>query len=260
MKRLLASQSLTIRGSGVVPTDARLAEQVCTSTLGLLARQFFETFLVPHRTPAGVSEGPAQNDPPTEVTLKTRFRIEMSVERHASAKQAVAELVALRNTLTHQLVELFDLWSEPGCETALAYLTTSCERIGRDLEDLRGWAKAMDEARGEFALALQSGQVGDLVLNELARDGVVDWSRAGIVSCLCEAAQAICFDGWTPLLPAIAYIESRDPDQTPMNYRCRSWPQVIHESKRFDLKYTSEPDDTKVDFYRVRSKRMPASH
>lgn len=68
----------------------------------------------------------------------------------ARNKKSVADLVELRNTLTHYF-ELFDLWSEPGCEKAFEYLTASRERIGQDLEHLRGWAKSMDEARRHLA-------------------------------------------------------------------------------------------------------------
>lgn len=181
----------------------------------------------------------------------------MSPEGYESTKKSVADLVALRNTLTHHFIELFDLWSEPGCEEAFKYLTASCERIGRDLEQLRGWAKSMDEARRHMAELLQSDAAQDFIVDGIAPDGVVDWERAGIVDCLREAAEAISVDGWTPLSAAIAFVESRHPGQTPQKYGCRSWPHVIHASNRF--RYSSEPGAAKVALYRARRRQEKGS-
>ena len=108
MKRLLASQSVTVSGSGVVATDAKLAEDILTSTLGLLARQFFETFVVVAGTMNGDSCAAADDEPPTEIMLRTTVCLEMSPEDYESAKKSVADLVDLRNTLTHHFIELFD--------------------------------------------------------------------------------------------------------------------------------------------------------
>lgn len=67
MKRLLANQSVTTNVSGVVPTDPKLAEDILTSTLGLLAGRFFETFVVVAGTANGVSSVAANDKPPTEI-------------------------------------------------------------------------------------------------------------------------------------------------------------------------------------------------
>ena len=255
MKRLLANQSVTTSASGLAPTDPKRAGDIRTSTLGLLARQFFETFVVVAGTADRASRVTANGDPPTEVMFRTTMCLEMSIEDYESAKKSVADLVELRNTLTHHFVQLFDLWSEPGCEKAFEYLTASCERIGHDLEQLRGWAMSMDEALRHAAEMLQSDAAQDFIVNGIASDGVVDWERAGIVACLREATEAITIDGWTPLTAAITFIESRHPEQTPQKYGCRSWPHAIHASKRFDLRYTFEPGAAKVALYRVRRQR-----
>jgi len=260
MKRLLANQSVTTSASGVVPTHPKLAGEILTSTLGLLARQFFGTFVVVAGTSDGASRVGASDDPPTEVMFRTTVCLEMSPEDYESAKKSVADLVELRNTLTHHFIELFDLWSEPGCEKAFEYLTASCERIGQDLEHLRGWAKSMDEARRHLAQLLQSDAAQAFIVDGIAPDGVVDWERAGLVACLREAAEAIAVDGWTPLSAAIAFVESRHPEQTPQKYGCRSWPHAIDASKRFDLRYTSEPGAAKVALYRVRRQREKGSN
>ena len=103
-----------------------------------------------------------------------------------------------------------------------------------------------------MAAFLQSDAAHDFIVDGIASDGVVEWERAGIVACLREATEAIGVDGWTPLSAAIAFVESRHPGQTPEKYGCRSWPHVIDASKRFDLKYTTEPGAAKVALYRAR--------
>lgn len=44
-------------------------------------------------------------------------------------------------------------------------------------------------------------------------------------------------EGWTSLDAAIDWIGARYPDQTPEKYGCCGWPQVIHESRRFEICY-----------------------
>ena len=80
----------------------------------------------------------------------------MSPEDYESAKKSRSPTWLNCRTLTHHFIELFDLWSKPGCEKAFEYLTASCDRIGEDLEHLRGWAESMDETRRQLAQLLQS--------------------------------------------------------------------------------------------------------
>jgi hypothetical protein len=259
MKQLLANRVVTTTASAVLPTDPDLGD-IQTSTLGLLVRQFFETFVVV----AGAAEGasrvaPHAEQPPTEVLVRTTVCLEMNPADYELAKKSVAELVELRNTLTHHFIELFDLWSEVGCERGFAYLTASCERIGEDLEELHSWAKSMNEARRQCAEILRSDAVLDHFIDGIALDGIVNWERAGIVACLREAAAASAIDGWTALATAIAFIEAAHPEQTPQKYGCRSWPHAIDSSKRFDLKYTSEPGAAKVALYRLRRRQETQS-
>ena len=91
--------------SGVAPTDPKLAEDILTSTLGLLAGRFFETFVVVAGTVDGVSSVAANDKPPTETMFRTTECLQMSLEDHKSAKKSVADLVELRNTLTHHFIE-----------------------------------------------------------------------------------------------------------------------------------------------------------
>jgi hypothetical protein len=66
---------------------------------------------------------------------------------------------------------------------------------------------------------------------------VGQWNRygaAGCVSALREAILAFAIDGWALVDAAADWISAQFPDQTPEKYACRTWRQVIHESRRFD--------------------------
>ncbi|MCV2867684.1 OST-HTH/LOTUS domain-containing protein [Defluviimonas sp. WL0002] len=62
-------------------------------------------------------------------------------------------------------------------------------------------------------------------------NGVVDWPAAGIVRALGEAAGELSADGWAPVSEAGSWVADRHPSQVPSKYGCRSWRQVIHESR-----------------------------
>ena len=247
MKRLIANYSLTTSASSVAPTDPKLAKTIGTSTLGLVAKTFFETFVVVAGRPDTV-----EKKLPAELQLTTIVCIEMTLQDYEAAKISVTDLVELRNTLVHYFVDLFDLWSEAGCEKASEYLIASCDRIQRELEQLQNWATSTADVRRRAAEFLRSDAAEDFIINGIGLDGVVDWTRAGIVASLIEAHEVCAIDGWTPLQTAIEFSASRYPEQTPQKYKCRSWPQVLHDSKRFELRYTLEPGAAKVALYRER--------
>ena len=86
----------------------------------------------------------------------------------------------------------------------------------------------------EFA---RSEAFRDLVVNGIALDGTVNWSDAGIVRALREAAAELAVDGWVSITHAATWIAERHPEQLPAKYGCSSWRQVVHESRIFELRY-----------------------
>ena len=192
------------------------------------------------------------------MVMRTSVSIEMTSSDHQVTKAAVLQLIDLRNTLVHHFLERFDIWSDSGHAQAMTFLIESCERIGRDLEQLRGWASSVQETRRMSAAFMETTAVQDFIFNGIAPDGVVDWSHAGIVAGLREAIKEVPSgdeEGWLPLTTAIAFLEARYPEQTPVKYGCRSWAQVLHLSGAFDLKYEREPSLPKVALFRERPSR-----
>lgn len=139
------------------------------------------------------------------------------------------------------------------CAAAREYLLTCYARIDGHYEQLRSLAEHMKQARQLAASFMQSSAYHDLVVNGIAPDGIVDWVAAGCVSALREAIRSLAVDGWASVEAAAAWISAQYPDQTPEKYGCRTWRQVIHESRRFELCYRNE-DSRKQAWYQERAK------
>ncbi len=167
MKQLLAAQSITVVADRVAPTDPKLAKLIGSSPLGLVAQRFFETYIVVlgHTDDVRI-KAEADEKPPQEATFRQSWCIEMTAANYETAKQSVADLVELRNELAHHFLERFDMHSQSGCLAAASYLSAACERIGRDYEELRRWARSMAEAQQSFAVLLTSDAFLDLIVSE----------------------------------------------------------------------------------------------
>ncbi|BCF96619.1 hypothetical protein PPGU19_011880 [Paraburkholderia sp. PGU19] len=75
---------------------------------------------------------------------------------------------------------------------------------------------------------------------------------SGIVYALREATTELAIDGWTRLTDAEAFVVERYPDQTPDQYGCRSWKQVLHESRIFELQYRENSGASRSAWFRER--------
>ena len=98
---------------------------------------------------------------------------------------------------------------------------------------------------------LQSDVVRDHIVNGIAPDGSVDWRRAGIVRVLREGAQSRTVEGWARLDGVIAWMAENHPEQTPAKYGCATWPQVLNDSRQFQVEYRRDERDRKVRWFRV---------
>jgi len=130
------------------------------------------------------------------------------------------------------------------------HLNQSYERIDRHFEELRQWAESMDDARAHAASFARSEVFLDMVLNGVAPDGTFDWPHTGIVRALREAAKARATEGWARLDDATAWIAEHNPEQVPQKYGCKTWPQVLSESRSFQLEYRRADDEPRVAWYR----------
>lgn len=223
--------------------------KLADKSLGTLVKSLFESYVVPDGFEKDLL--PEGKTPADRISLAIAFRVSMEQGRWEETKKAVEELVSLRNDLVHHLIERFDVWTEEGCATAIAHLEASYQRIDRHYVELLEWAKSMDSAREDMVALSQTAVFHDLLVNGIAPDGSFDWPTTGIVRVLREAASRFQVEGWTSLEQARSWMSEAHPEQTPQKYQCRTWPQVLNESRQFRLEYRLGNDGAKQAWYRT---------
>lgn len=252
MKVVLAHHEL----AGPVDTlDAQRSsrvEKLSDKSLGQLVKTLFESYAVPDGFERELL--PESSTPTDRISFAISQRVTMKPERLAGVRNAVEELVKVRNDLVHHLIEQFELWTDDGCAAAINHLVATYDRIDKHYEELEAWARGMDSARSMMVQFMQSDAVREMLESGIAPDGSFDWPTTGIVSVLHEATKLLAVQGWTPLESAKAWVKSNHPEQTPEKYGCRSWPQVLHESSLFDLTYRVDAEGRKLGWFKERSR------
>lgn len=250
MKVLLAHHELAGPVESLKAQQTANITKVSDKTLGTLVKSLFESYAVPHGFERELL--PEDKTPTDRISMAMSYRISMPPERLAEVRASVEKLVEMRNDLVHHFIERFDLWSDVGCHAALHHLQSCYERIDGHHTELLAWAKSMDEATAHMASFFQTDSFRDMFLHGIAPDGTFEWQASGIVRVLREAAQKHSESGWTRLDRAREWLHTNHPDQNPAKYGCRTWPQVLTESKLFDLVYRPAEDGRKVGWYRER--------
>lgn len=234
-----------------------------TKTLGTLIGLFTGSYLsvAASQGQAAPEDAEADDQSANQAWFRMNFRMAMPPERHAQTKQALAQLVEMRNDLVHHFLERFDLGQESGCRAADAHLDACFEQIDGHCSELTAWTKSMENARALSASFMQSPQFEDIFLHGIGPDGTMHWPISTIVECLRNAEQACAVDGWTLLHSAIEHIRGSAPDQTPKRYGCGSWRHVIHASQQFDiLKKTNQDTGGVAIWYRSRPEEAAVNH
>ena len=233
MKAIVAHHEISAAGSPLASDQEQRIADTASKTLGTLVGTLLGSYVTTDEVKAA-SESDARDD---IISFKVKMNLRMSVEDYDRTQNELKELVLLRNNLVHHFIDQHDLWSLDGCRGAHDTLTAAYVRIDQHFEQLRGWAEHMDQARRLAAEFAQSDTFHDMVIHGIAPDGSVDWSAAGIVRALREAAAELAVEGWTPVASAGRWIVERLPEHMPAKYGCSSWRQVVHESRLFELRY-----------------------
>lgn len=180
-----------------------------------------------------------------------RIGLRLREEDFANAEADLKDLVQLRNNLVHHFIEVHDPWTAEGCRRAQEALAADYDRIDQSYAWLREWAKDMEQARQQLQDLAQSAAFRDLVVDGITSDGSVVWPSSGVVRALVEAAERLAVEGWADVSEAGRWIAEQYPHQTPARYGCKSWRQVVHQSRMFDLQYRGT-GDTRSARYRLR--------
>lgn len=252
MKAMLAHHELAGPVETLEGQRSARVEKLSDKTLGSLVKALFETYVVPDGFERELL--PENKVATDRISMAFSFRMSMAPDRWAQTKEAVEDLVAMRNDLVHHLIDRFDVWSESGCVAAVRHLDDSYERIDRHYLELVEWATSMEKAREMAASFAQSPAFHDLVVNGIAPDGSFDWSNSGIVRALRQAVEAIGIERWARLDDVRTWVATYEPEQTPEKYGCRSWQQAVSESRLFDLQYRTAVDGCKEAWIRERQR------
>ncbi len=235
MKRVVVQHELSGPGdpARLNEIQAEKVESFTDKTLGLTVKALTGSFLTSQSLESALHE--QEEDHPAGY-ICMRHYVTYPDERYDQEIKALAELVGLRNELVHHFVERYDMSSEAGCLAAMAYLQACYTQIDDHYIKLFEWAKGMDNTRAMMASFMSSPEEEDLFVRGMSNGQVVTWAFTPIVELLRDAEQTCTQDGWTLLETAIKLINSRNPEQYPKKYGCKSWQQVIRKSNQFDVR------------------------
>lgn len=257
LKTLLAHHEIAGPVESLADQPAHRAEKLSGQTLGNLAKQLFESFVVLEGFERELL--PEDKTPTDRISVAHSFRMTLRPEQLAETKSSIDEFVTLRNNLVHHFLSRFNIWEEQGCLDAMAYLEESYLRIDARFQELRAWMLTMQTAREATAAFMASEVYLDMLIHGINPDGSFEWWQTGIVRALRTEVQGFAVDNWAPLETVKAQMLARHPDLTPQKYRCTTWQQVLHESAEFDLEYRRESDTApRKAWIRLRPERPPS--
>ena len=247
MKRMVANHEISGYADELKEKlDSRKA-QVNSKTLGQLIGELTGSYLkTPEEEPRS---GQAASEPPRDpkrTYLQLHYRLKMDEEQYRQTREGLCQLVALRNELVHHFMERFNLWDAPGRRAANRSLDDAYRTIDSHFQMLLRWARSMDQARRKVIADIASGNAGGHRVAGTRPE--TDWPNTPIVRQLLAAERDCNEGGWTRLSRAREYIHERRPDLTPMRYGCKSWRQVLQESRLFviEKRETGNPEVKQV--------------
>lgn len=238
LKAMVAGMSLEGHPVDLRAVRSRQETAASKKTLGTLVGIFTddyltETQLTTEDETADVSPAEEETDAPS---FKIRHHIVMSPERLEQTKAALAELVAIRNDLVHNLIERFDISEESGCLAATRHMQDCYQKIDGHLGELKEWAEGQAKVAELAHFLRQSKEFENAFVHGINPDGTVRWRQSTIVECL-RNAESVCEEGgWTSLDAAITFIMRENPDQTPTLYGCKTWRHVFMKSELFEFR------------------------
>jgi hypothetical protein len=242
LKVLLAQQDVSGDIDNLEAQHAKRTKRLAGKSLGHLTRELFESRMLTggdnHRP--SIQKDAGSGD---KIFISMQVSLNLTEEQREATKDAINELVDLRNALVHHLIDRFDFDTDEGCTAALEHLENCHARIDHHLATLHQWAKSIVMARVQAAQALiekiRAGQVEPPAPN--VENHQIDWPQSSIIMAIRQALQALGTDGWASLQSVRTWIGEHQPSESPERYGRRSWQQVLDESKLFELQYRIDP-------------------
>ncbi|MFC0280236.1 OST-HTH/LOTUS domain-containing protein [Falsigemmobacter intermedius] len=230
LKYLLTTADIEVEASSSGTMRQRHRLQGDQDTLGRLIGKLLGSFILPDKP--GFREIP---DGGAAGHIRARWYVVATPQDHQRLSEDLADLLSLRNYLVHHFLADKDLREIDDCKNALSELTAAEAKIVAQSSYIAELIGDHDRCR-----AAMQEQLSQAPLRAMIAGGPIVWEYADIVADLREAERKLSRDGWTRLRDAVAFIAQMKPEQTPENYRCRSWPQVLDESRQFEVKKSKE--------------------
>lgn len=243
LKSLIGTANFRHRSTAPRQLEAAIPAELHRKTLGMLADTLMTSFFIAGAPPDHTLP---DEDHPDGMMVTCRMRIALPKEEFQKTQADIRNLVALRNDLVHHFLEQNDLKTLEGCGRAQATLVTAMERITAAFATLGSMIGPLQEAMDAMAAYISSPEGRAILIHDQ-----LPWHRLSITQALTEAAEACKIDGWASVSDAVAWINAHHPDERPETYGCQSWPQVIHETRLFDLRHLSR-DGKSQRLYRTR--------
>lgn len=245
LKALL--QASDIRIEPQAGSEAQLKHGIETekNTLGALVAKFLDLHLVTES-----SEHDEDAVDKAEISVRARRYVTTSAQNHREVRDELRSFVLLRNHLVHHFIEGKNLTNSDDCRSALQELTAAMKAIEKQISKLSHLAKIHDDTSRMITEQLSQSWVLEFMLGR-----AVPWEITDIVADLRAAEEKLSLNGWTQLSKAAKWMAANRPDQSPQNYGCVSWQQVLHESKLFELTYLKRQEQ-RIRCYR--SKLRPS--
>ncbi|MBW4974063.1 OST-HTH/LOTUS domain-containing protein [Roseovarius mucosus] len=242
LKAIISEHRLSAHMADIEDIRADRAAKTRQKTMGALMSEMIGSFIVPEGKERQCED---REDAPS---VAFNFQLSFTAEEFARVEAEHRELVVLRNSLVHHFLEQHNLRSVDGCLVAQQTLTSALDRVARAHKELQCWANDMVTARKVLADYMLSPELDDFFVH-----GRVPWHIVTITHALREAAMELARGDWAPVDTAISWIEERYPEEQPKDYGCKTWRQVIHESKHFDLQ-VRKVDGRRRAWYRPRNR------
>ena len=258
-KALVGHRELSAPSGKMHEVQAKNVALAASKTLGQLVGELTGTFLKPLQSEPENNSAESEDGFGDDQQAWFRFSnaIELPPERHQQLMQDLSDLVKMRNELVHHFIERFDVFTIDGCLVADNYLQGCYETIDGHYLTLRAWVEGVNGARKAAAEFMQSPEFLDFFMNVVVPDVKgVDWPSSRIVQLLKGEEEASAVEGWTLLNIAIPSIRAKEPEQTPKQYGCSSWREVIHKSQLFEIRKTKSAGENGTLVW-YRSKPMP---
>lgn len=245
IKALVAHHAFSGRVDEFERDQTRQLERTARKTLGTLVGELLGSYVV--REGTDPAEKTSAHDDDNWVRMQSGISLPAaSFERF---EKDIGDLVNLRNILVHHFIEQHDLNTREGCLEATNALNAAYEQTSTCLRQLQEFAEDTAKARKMLSEFLQTQEFRDWLVKKTAPDKRGNLRASNKGDLLRAAFLALAVDGWASMEEMQAWMACRFPEHSPASFGCRSWRQVVHEAKGFEIRYF-ENDGQRSAFFR----------